>query len=83
MRMISEGPCHTENWSNDAENSALTTEIHYFKIYYNNNNSNSNCNNIFNNTLLQFLLYFRSNKCRLCENFLQKHKKKSYPKLKK
>ncbi len=34
--MISEGSCDTEDWSNDAENSALTTEINcilkYIKI---------------------------------------------------
>ncbi len=30
--MISEGSCDTEEWSNDAENSALITEIYY--IYY-------------------------------------------------
>ncbi len=27
--MISEGSCYTEDWSNDAENSALITEINY------------------------------------------------------
>jgi len=27
--MISEGSCDTEDWSNDAENSALVTEINY------------------------------------------------------
>ncbi len=34
--MISEGPCDTKDWSNDAENSALITEINsifkYIKI---------------------------------------------------
>ncbi len=29
--MISEGSCDTEDWSNDAENSALITEINYNK----------------------------------------------------
>ncbi len=29
IRMISEGSWDTEDWSNDAENSALITEIHY------------------------------------------------------
>ncbi len=29
IRMISEGSCDTEDWSNDAENSALITEIKY------------------------------------------------------
>ncbi len=27
IRMISKGSCDTENWRNDAENSALTTVI--------------------------------------------------------
>jgi len=27
--MISEGSCDTENWSNDAENTTLITEINY------------------------------------------------------
>ncbi len=29
IRVISEGSCDTEDWSNDAENSALITEINY------------------------------------------------------
>ncbi len=33
--MISEGSCDTEDWSNDAENSALPSEEKfYFKICY-------------------------------------------------
>jgi len=31
--MISEGSCDTEDWSNDAENSALITEIHSILKY--------------------------------------------------
>ncbi len=31
--MISEGSCYTEDWSNDAENSALTTTINYILKY--------------------------------------------------
>ncbi len=31
--MISEGSCDTEDWSNDAENSALITEISYILQY--------------------------------------------------
>ncbi len=31
--MISEGSCDTEDWSNDAENSALITEINYMLRY--------------------------------------------------
>ncbi len=38
IRMISEGSCDTEDWSNDAENSALTHRNKlYFKIYSNKN----------------------------------------------
>ncbi len=35
IRMISEGSCDTEDWSNDAENTALhhRNKLH-FKIYY-------------------------------------------------
>jgi len=33
MSMISEGSCDTEDWSNDAENSAVITDINYiFKL---------------------------------------------------
>ncbi len=44
IRMISEGSCDTEYWSNDAENSALITAIHlqYIQI----ENSFLICNNI-------------------------------------
>ncbi len=31
--MISEGSCDTEDWSNDAENSALITGINYLLKY--------------------------------------------------
>ncbi len=37
MRMISEGSCDTEDWSNDAENS---------KLYLNYKKIENNCNNI-------------------------------------
>ncbi len=37
--MISEGSCDTDDWSNDAENSAL---CHKNKLHNNNNNSNNN-----------------------------------------
>ncbi len=33
IRMISEGSCDTEDWSNDAENSALITGINYVLKY--------------------------------------------------
>ncbi len=65
--MISEGSCDTEDWSNDAENSALIKGINYilnilniWKIYA---NSHLNCKNI----LQYFLMYFWSNKCNLGE----------------
>ncbi len=31
--MISEGSCDTEDWSNDAENTALITEIYFILPY--------------------------------------------------
>ncbi len=43
--MISEVSCDTEDWSNDAENTALITEINYILIYIQIENL-SNCNNI-------------------------------------
>ncbi len=33
VMIISEGLCDTENWSNDAENSNLITEINYILTY--------------------------------------------------
>ncbi len=33
IRMISEGSCDTEDWSNDAENTDLITEINYILKY--------------------------------------------------
>ncbi len=41
--MISEGSCDTEDWSNDAENSALT-EINYILKCYNKKTGILNCN---------------------------------------
>ncbi len=32
--MISEGSCDTEDWSNNAENTALITEINYVLLNY-------------------------------------------------
>ncbi len=37
--MISEWSCNTEDWSNDAENSALITEINYIVTYIDIENS--------------------------------------------
>ncbi len=42
--MISEGSCDTEDWSNDAENSALITEINYNLKYI--KTAIFNCSNI-------------------------------------
>ena len=39
IRMISEGSCDTEDWSNDAENSALITGINYTLLYIHIENS--------------------------------------------
>ncbi len=33
IRQISEGSCDTEDWTNDAENTALITEINYILKY--------------------------------------------------
>ncbi len=41
IRMISEGWCDTEDWSNDYENSALITEINYTLLYIHIENSYS------------------------------------------
>ncbi len=37
--MISEGSCDTEDWSNDAENTVLITEIKYILQYIDIENS--------------------------------------------
>ncbi len=39
IRMISEGSCDTEDWSNDAENSASITGINYILQYIHIENS--------------------------------------------
>jgi len=44
--VISEGSCDTEDWSNDAENSALITEINYILKYIKMGTVILNCNNI-------------------------------------
>ncbi len=43
--MISEGTCDIEDWSNDAENSALITAISYILQYIDIGNAILNCNN--------------------------------------
>ncbi len=39
IRMISEGSCDTEDWSNDVDNSALSTGINYILTYIHIENS--------------------------------------------
>ncbi len=46
IRMISEGSCDTEDWSNDAKNSALITGINYILQYIQIEDSILNCKNV-------------------------------------
>ncbi len=55
--MISEGSCDTEDWINDAENSALITGINYILKYIKIKTVILNCNNISRNNL-DFFPYF-------------------------
>ncbi len=56
IRMISEGSCDTEDWSNDAENSALITGINYILQYTIIENSYFESQYYF--TILYFFLIF-------------------------
>ncbi len=47
IRMISEGSCDTEDWINDAENSALITAINYILLYVHIENSYFNAEYVF------------------------------------
>ncbi len=49
MRMISEGSCDTEGWSNDAENTALIKAIDYILKYI---------TNILNCSISQYCIFF-------------------------
>ena len=64
--MISEGSCDTEDWSNDAENSALITG---YKIYL----DILNCNNILQ--YYSFFCIFNQTNAGLMSirDFFQKH----------
>ncbi len=44
IRMISEGSCDTEDWSNDAENSAFITAINYILNIFKYKTVILNCN---------------------------------------
>jgi len=57
--MFSERSCDTEDWRNDAENSALITRINHTLYVH--------THIIFFNNISQFSLYFSSNKCNLGE----------------
>ncbi len=56
--MVPEGSCDAEDWSNDAENTALITEINYSLADIDIENS---C--FYLQKYFKFLLYFWSNKC--------------------
>ncbi len=51
--MISEGSCDTEDWSNDAENSALHQRYKLHLKYFKVENVILNCNNISQYCCLQ------------------------------
>ncbi len=66
IQMISEGSRDTEDWSNDAENSALNHRNKWhFNKYMKIENSYFILKYYF--TILLFLLYFQSNKCNFGE----------------
>ncbi len=58
--MISEGSCDTEDWSNDAENTALITAINNILLYIQMENNYFKILNYF--TILLFLRHFRLKK---------------------
>ncbi len=56
IRMISEGSCDTEDWRNDAENSALITGINYILKHI--QNTHTYLNLLFIYLSCTVLLYF-------------------------
>ncbi len=72
--MISEGSCDTEDWSNDAENSALITGINYILKYIKIETVILNCNNISRNNLDFFFCIFNQRDTALMtrRNFFKK-----------
>ncbi len=54
IRMISEGSCDTEDWSNDAENSA--SHCYYFLLYFWSNKCRLGEHNLSSNFWLKFTL---------------------------
>ncbi len=66
--MISKGSCDTEDWSNDAENSALhhKNKLHYKVIIIENSSFKLHCF-----TILLFLLYFDQINAALVNNQLK------------
>ncbi len=63
--MISEESCDTEDWSNDAENTACITEINYILKYIHNETVNSIIAIIFHSSTV--FTVFLINKCSLGE----------------
>ncbi len=59
--MISEGSCDTEDWSNDAENSALITEINYIFQYIQIHNSYIKLVIIFSNFTVFYCIFDQIN----------------------
>ncbi len=72
--MTSEGSCDTEDWNNDAENSALhhSNKLH-FKIYSNRQQLN------FSYYKITVFTGFQINKCSLCDHEMSLKKKKTAP----
>ncbi len=74
--MISEGSCDTEDWSNDAENTALITEINYTLKYIQTEIVILNCNNI---SQFYCIFYFKIAVLVSRRDFSQKHVKTYRP----
>ena len=74
--MISEGSCDTEDWSNDADNSALHHRNKlYFKVFKKQKTIILNCNNI-SQYYCFFCIYYEINAALMSiRDFVQKHEK--------
>ncbi len=71
--MISEESCDTEDWSNDAENSALIIGINYSLLYIHKENSYFKCIHIS-----QFSVYFGQTNAASVSRTDQKNPKKNF-----
>jgi len=74
--MISEGSCDTEDWSNDAENSALITGINYVLLYIQIENCILNCNIIFQYCFYSIFVQLRAALVSRKDFFKKQRKKK-------